>query len=210
MSAINSKDIYYDILFRLYDPFANRPLRLSPRDQNWLHSEQIDLLFKGEWQPPEPIVLRASTGEELKDFLWTDYPPIVCISDRVKDLLLNNQFTGWSIYPVTVYDREGNQLFNYSGFSVKSSVGNLEIDRSPIINKLPVVIGGQPWKVYKGMFFNEKKWDGSNIFRIEKSFIIITRDVQIIFKHAKVTNIKLQTLSEVELNTAIFDVKKHK
>jgi hypothetical protein len=207
---LNSNIIDYGTLFLLDDPLATRPFRLSPRGQNWLHSQQVDSLFRGEWQPPEPIVHEAVMGGNAFDFLWTDYMPLLCVSDRIIDLFTINHCTGWSTYPVKVYDRQKNYLPGYHGLAVKHSVGEIDITRSTIVTKPPFIPNGQPWKVYKGIFFDESKWDGRDIFRIEAFYIIVTKKVKDIFKRAKITNIHLTALSEVELDTAIFEVKQKK
>jgi hypothetical protein len=210
MSAIEisvSESIKYSELFMIKDPLATRPLRLSPREQNWLHGQQVDSLFKGEWQPPEPVILQAIMGGSIVDFLWTDYIPLLCISDRIIDLLLNNHCTGWSTYPVKVYDRQKNYLPGYHGLAIKHSVGEIEINRSGIITKPPMTPKGRPRRVYKGIFFDENKWDGSDIFRIESFFMIVTKKVRDILKQSKITNIRLTALSEVELDTIIFKAR---
>jgi hypothetical protein len=61
------------------------------------------------------------------------------------------------------------------------------------------VLGGEPYQVYKGLFFYEEDWDGSDIFRVSNfGGTVVTGKVDKIFKQAKVTNVKLTPLPEVE------------
>lgn len=116
------------------------------------------------------------------------------------DLLRENKFTGWSTYPVEVYGRKGEYLPDYYGFAITSDAGKIDKSRSPIITKPPYVPGGKPPRVYKGVFFDERKWDGSDFFRLFASFIIVTRSVRDAFKRAKISNVRFTPLSEMELH----------
>ncbi len=64
--------------------------------------------------------------------------------------------------------------------------------------------GGEPFDVYKGLYFYEEDWDGSDIFWVS-SFggTIVTEKVKKIFKQAKVTNVKLSPLPEIELQVLL-------
>jgi len=92
-------------------------------------------LFGGEWQPPEPVAFKAYMGGSPADFLWTGFPPLFCVSQRVIDLLEENQFTGWSTYPVEVYDRHGGKLPGYHDFAITGSAVRRDLSRSQIITK---------------------------------------------------------------------------
>lgn len=191
-----SQNIFYTELFLLEDPFAKKILRLTAL-QDWA-VEKAWPLFKGEWLPPEPVIFKPFRGTSPADFLWSG--PLVCISQKVMDLLSANWCTGWSIFPAVVHDGTGGILPGYSGLVVKSSVGKRDVTRSPVLTLPPIVHGGRPPIVYKGMYFDESRWDGSDIFRIEAGHIVITKPLREIFKKNKITNIMLTPLSEVEIN----------
>lgn len=190
-------------LFKLSDPIASRPLRLSPQ-QDWV-MERLWQLCKGEWQPPEPVLLKGYMGGMVADFLWADLFGIVCISHRVVELLEKNHFTGWATYPVEVYDRKEQHLPGYHGFSVISSAGDRDIRRSEIITNPPIVPRGQPYDVFKGVYFDESKWDGSDIFCVN-GFIVVTRHLRDTFKRARVTNVLFTPLMEVETSVADYRI----
>lgn len=80
---------------------ATRPLRLNDQGySDWLTIEQASDLFSGKWQPDTPLKLGAFIGGQATDFLWASLTPLVCISQRVVDLLQENGVTGWVTYPV--------------------------------------------------------------------------------------------------------------
>jgi hypothetical protein len=197
VGLLNSNKVDYSQLFRFSDPLANRPFRLSP-ESDFIHIPEANSLFCGKWQPPEPVVFKAYMGGQATDIMWSGLPPMFCISSRVVQLLKENSCTGWSIYPAKVYDRKGNELPDYHGFSVISYAGKQDLRRSEIIIKPPMRPDGEPYKVYKGYYFEDDQWDKSDIFRVYFSHIIVTRKVRDVFKQAKIINVKFTPLLEYE------------
>ena len=119
-------------------------------------------------------------------------------------ILKENKFTGWSIYPVIVQDRKGKLLPNYYGFAVTSYAGKRDLSRSPIIKRAPYVPGGSIPLVYKGFFFDETAWDGSDIFRVHPSNKIVTRALKDAFVKANIRNVRFLTLADYETDTIVY------
>lgn len=200
----NSPSIDFRTLFELDDPLANRPLRLTIKDEyDWLTVEQARALFAGRLSKLErPLRLDAYAGGQATDFLWSAFPPLVCISRRVVTLWEERGFTGWSVYPVEVYDRKGEQLPDYSGFAVTRPRLKRDRSRSEIITKPPPAPGGKSYQVYKGLYFDEQEWDGSNIFLVGGS-IVVTQSVRDTCKKAKISNVRFTPLVEVEISVIL-------
>lgn len=185
-SKMNNKAVNYSELFDLSDPLANQPYRLSPVNEQdkWLDQDKIFLMFQGKWQPPEPVILKPVMGGRPMDILWSGCPPIMTVSQRIIDILLDYRFKGWATYPVQVYDKHEKLLPGYYGFAVKSSVGKPDLKRSKIITRT-LVEGGKPAEFYQGFYFNEDNWDGSAIFRIDAAHIVVTGPVKEVLKRKK-------------------------
>lgn len=193
---------YYDF-FELTDPFATRPIRLDPQ-QEWLTEEDTIHLFYGESQPPEPVVFKPQTGKHATDVLWTTFPPLLCVSQRLVDLLQVNKFQGWSTYPIEVYDNNDMLIPGYYGFAIGSYAGKQDYERSTV-NVKPLVSGAKPSKQYMGMYFDESKKDRCDIFRIQNAVIVLTKRVMQMFKKNKISNVCFTALPEVEIPGAIYD-----
>ncbi len=87
----------YNKLYRLDDPLASRPLRLSDEGySDWLTKGQAIELFRGRLKLDTPLRLGAYRGGQATDFLWSGLTPLVCISKRVLELLRMNNITGWT------------------------------------------------------------------------------------------------------------------
>jgi hypothetical protein len=195
MENLNKVD--YSQLFQLSDASANRAFRLSP-ESDFITKETAVQLFYGDWKTPEPVVFKAFMGGEATDIMWSGLIPLFCVSSRVVKILEENGFTGWSLYPVKVYDRKGNELPGYHGLSVTSYAGKQDLRRCEIIAKPPMTPNGRPYNVYKGFYFEDEKWDGSDIFRVYSSHIIVTKKVKDTFKQAKIINVRFTPLLENE------------
>jgi hypothetical protein len=199
-----NKSVNYSELFHFRDPFSSRWLRLDPIS-DWVVNVAIaDRLAFGEWQPPEPVVFRGYMGGPIADILWTGLPPLFCVSEMIVKILKENNFTGWATYPVEVSDRKGNRLPGYQGFAVTSYAGKRDLSRSPIIRRAPYVPGGGNPEVYKGFYFDEAAWDGSDFFRVHPSDKIVTRAVKDAFTNAKIRNVKFIALPDEETDTIIY------
>ena len=53
--------------------------------------------------------------------------------------------------------------------------------------------------MYKGFYFDESQWDGSDIFLVG-GHKVVTLPVQKAFKRAKVSNVRFTPLMEVEID----------
>jgi len=167
-------------------------------------SEQAWKLFRGKFKPEHPLRLSAYQGGQATDFLWTAFPPLVCISSRVVELLTEHRITGWATYPVEVYGREGEPLPGYHGFSVTGPECKRDRSRSQIIEKPPPSPRGQSYQVYKGLYFDESQWDGSDIFLVRPfGGIVVTEKVYKLFKRNRVSNVRLIPLPKVEIDVIL-------
>lgn len=120
-------------------------------------------------------------------------------STKVYSLLGTGNITGWETYPVEVFDRNGTELPGYHGFSVIGKECRRDRSRSQKITK-QAVPGGEPFEVYKGLYFFEEDWDGSDIFLVQNNIIVVTERVCALFKKNKIANVAFVPLPEVEID----------
>lgn len=202
-----SKPPDYEKLFVLDDPLATRLLRLAPA-QEWIDGPKAYRLFSGKWQPPEPVVLRATRGGHATDLLWTTFPPLMCVSRRLVELLEGHRFTGWDTYPVEVYDRQGERLSGYFGFAVTGRAGKHDLRRVQVMIKPPPTPEGKPRVALKGLYFENDFWDGSDFCLMgSTSTIIVTERVVKAFKRAKIRNVIFTPLPEEETPASVYEVQ---
>ena len=192
--------VEFSKLYHLDDPLASRPFRLSDEGYSeWLTKRQAIELFRGRLKLDIPLRLGSYQGGQATDFLWSGLIPLVCISERVSELLQINRITGWSTYPVEVYGRKGEPLPGYQGFAVIGNECRRDRSRSHILTR-QAVPNGEPFQVYKGLYFDEADWDGNDIFLIQNHEIAVTKKVRNLLMKSKVSNVKLIPLVEVEVD----------
>ena len=189
----------YDKLYRFGENFAlwAGAFRAGPIDE--VESEYA--LFKGELRPRRAVRFGWRQGRRVRDIIWTTLPPLVLISKRFRDVLERAGLTGWSTYPVKVYDQEGRQVRGFFGLAVTGLAGAVDNSRSKRVWRGPWVEGGPKSQNYLGMFFKDDEWDGTDIFRPQKSsWIIVTERFKKALEEADldVRNVKFDKLSTYE------------
>ena len=174
------------------------PVELKKNENElWEDRDLIKGIYKGI---NFPVVFKQDkeSGNKFTDVLDTGHPNLYLISDRMKTVLKENHLTGWQTYPIKLYDKKGNEIFGYHGFSVVGHCGPESYKNSEIIEK-QFVPEGPICKYYKGVFFDA--WDGTDFFTPKGVYsIFITKKAAEVLKKNKLTNIRLENLSEYEMN----------
>ena len=147
-------------------------------------------LLKGEYDYYRfPIVFHQFDGKRLRDFLDTGYPPVYLISERIVSILKENDITGWNNYPIILYDKKGNIIEGYYGFSVIGKGGVF----SKIWNYSYNTQTNEQYVKNRGCY-DLGQWDGSDIFMVDNA-IIITQKVMKLMKSNKVSAVEFELLS---------------
>lgn len=212
----------YANLFKMTDPLATRPWRLSVKeDSRWKkmveeawkasHPSQdppssvvafhkwVMGLIRGEAKADPPLYLVPAMGGYPTHVMWASPTGILVVSQRVVDLLREHNLTGWATYAVEVRDKQGNLVPDYYGFAITGRAGRQDLYRGKIINKPPKVSGGKPYQVLKGFFFEDDFWDGSDFCLAGVAGpIIVTKRVVRLFKQHRIRNVEFTSLLEVE------------
>jgi hypothetical protein len=155
-------------------------------------------LTRAEMQPPHPLQVdwamgRAKPVEVIRTTLGT----VAIIADSVVQLLRAHGFTGWSLYEVSVRDKQGQGIPGYSGLSVTGRCG--ELDHSMSI-EVPRIRPGGIFPVWKGLFFEPESWDGSDFFMPAQrfGFVFVVEEVKKALERSKVRNVEFTPLDQFE------------
>jgi len=136
-----------------------------------------------------PVVFRHEEGKKMRDMLDMRFDGnCFLISDRMKLLMEKNLITGWKNYPVLIYDKKGNVVEGYHGFTVTGMGGNMRFLKSP--NQ---ILSSDSHKYCQ---WEQKQWDGSDIFRIRPNYLIVTKRTMLLFKENKITSPYFSPLSD--------------
>ena len=162
-------------------------------------------LIKGRYAEINfPVIFKQKYGKTLTDILDTGWPNLFLISDKMKAILEENKLTGWATFSIKLYDKAGNEIFGYHGFSITGQCGQVNYEKSEIIEKRKVPTG-PTCQYYKGLSIDQL--DGADFFTPDKTCqIFITKRAADVLKKNKITNMRLENLAEKE--TAVRYVKK--
>ena len=143
-----------------------------------------------------PLQYWIRGGSKYKDVLDMPWLSAYIISDRFKQILEENNVTGWISYPIELLDKYNNVVSGYNGFCIigrsgpmnpKGALGSLA-DKVPETELPP----------YKNGWFDINTWDGSDIFMLGISrWIVITERVFKLLKKEKITSIECIRVSDL-------------
>ena len=193
-------------LYLVHDPLSNRPLRGQ-------FDTDLDTcaITRGELVPTHPIPVRWAMGGATPSVaIWTTSAHPVIVHGRVVDLLQENNLTGWRTYPVWVTDKKGKLHRKYSGLAITGRCGPIDLSRSVVVlSQYPA--GWFPH--FLGHYFDDDSWDGSDLFmehpdtRGHRTAAMFTTErVRQVFRRAKVRNLELERLTQVNVNTSIYEI----
>jgi hypothetical protein len=198
----------YKILYLMEDPLANQSIRLKPDDEIWLDRDGAIQLLQGQLHLDKPLKLRAEMGRRFTDLIWSTFTPIRVISQRIVDLLNTQGLTGWNVYDVEVRDKEDRIKDGYFGFAISGKAGSHDLRRVEVIEKPPITPKGIPYKVLRGIFFEEDFWDGKDFCLMENNIsCVVTEKVVQAFRRAKIRNVHFIQLAQVEIDANVYKVR---
>ncbi len=182
--------------------FQAHPKGLKKENERYRGSSDSHCLIRGLYDGIEfPIIFEQKYGKKLLDIIDTGYASLYLISGRFKELLETNEFTGWKVYNVEVFDKLGKQIFGYYGLSVIGKCGPIDYSKSQIIKK-QLVPNGKFSEYYKGKYIGLDTWDKSSLFLPEdNNGIIVTEEVSKVIKRNKLSNVSLKNLADYEIAT---------
>ena len=155
-------------------------------------------LTRAEIEPSEAICFHHDEGRRLYDLVGTTWAVLDLVSDRVTSVLADNGFTGWTTYPVAIYDDRGDAIPGYHGLAVTGRCGPIDERLSPVVTLPPAVPEGEAQPHRIGLRFHPETWDGSDVFTPEgTAHVFVAQRVRDALVEAKVTNMTLRPLTEV-------------
>lgn len=196
----------FDRMYDLHDPVGKRPFRGC-----FQHHDTGLQLSRAEATTRDPVRVTWAMGSAAPgDVIWTTSAHPLIVSARVVELLRSQQLTGWSTYPVRVFDKAGHERDGFAGLAVTGRCGPIDLSKSTVeVRQYP----GGHFPEFHGHFFDPATWDGSDFCvpapdaegRVSLDRIVSARVVQL-FKHNRITNLRLVALSDARISTSVFEV----
>lgn len=153
--------------------------------------EFTDCLTYGEYDNMVlPLIFRQDHefGNKLRDVLRGGRF-LYLISDRFKDLLNEHGLTGWKTFPIELYDKKGNKIEGYNGFSIIGRAGSIQKYDVP-----PVELGYSPRSC--GCYFESADWDGNDIFLVRPAYVFITKQFAKVLLSHRISGVEIIKLTD--------------
>jgi len=174
--------------FVLGEDFTRGALRVRP--VRTLRS--AERLTRGEVTRKRPLAFERDEGSRPHDLVGSTHGPVL-VSDRLLGAL--HGVSGWTTYPVAIEGVEGG----YHGLAVTGRAGPVDDALSPRVMLPPPVPEGNALPGRRGLLFRPETWDGSDVFLLGDSTItVVTEAVRDALRAARVTNVALEPITEVE------------
>jgi hypothetical protein len=155
-------------------------------------------LTRAEVHPAHPVAVGWAMGStEPGAVIWTTHVAPIIIADSVVNLLRAHGFTGWSLYPVSARNKQGQPVPGYSGLAVTGRCGDIDFSMSV---KIPRIRPAGIFPVLKGLLFDPASWDGSDFFMPARrsGHVFVVEEVKKAFERAKIRNVSFEALDQVE------------
>jgi len=149
-------------------------------------------------KPSGPIVVRwARGGKSPSDVVRTTTVAPFIVSERVIDVLERYKFLGWQNYHVELIGPDGARIPGYRGLAVTGRCGPINNSLSV---KFPKIMPGGVFPWWRGLYFDPKTWDGSDLFMPEgkSAWILAVDEVKQAFVDAHITNVVFSRLDVIE------------
>lgn len=186
----------FDRIFLLGEPGNSKAFR---GDIN-LKTDEAFGVTRAEMRPSHPITVDWVMGRvKPVEVIRTTMGTPVIIADSVVQLLRSHGFTGWSLYDVSIRDKQGQAIPGYSGLAFTGRCGNIDHTRSA---EVPRIFPAGVFPVRKGLLFDPASWDGSDLF-MPAEFVgwkFVVEEVKTAFERAKVRNVAFTPLDQVEVD----------
>jgi hypothetical protein len=160
-----------------------------------LHGADPVAVTRGE-QAAHAVTARWAMGSAApRDIVWTRFVAPVLFSAKLVSKLREGGFSGWSSYPVELTGKKAEGFPGYSGLVVRGRCKPIDFNRS---QRTMMEFPAGPSPARKGLFFEERSWDGSDFFMPDDSaWIFVTDGVKDTIT-AIAKNVRFTPLDEIE------------
>lgn len=184
----------FDQLFLLETGYGRGALHVAPS----VEMPDPFGVFRGERPSPPGLRFHRIKGSRLVDVVGSTLPPLKLLSRRVIKALSGDRLTGWEAVSVPVDVSDGQVSQDYSLLVVRGRSGPVDDSLSERA-VLPPPPGGRTMPGWKGLFFTESSWDGTDVFTpMGSGYVCVTRRVKDLLEARGFTNARFESLAAVE------------
>ena len=156
-----------------------------------------DRLLLGLDQPSAPVLFDHDSGSSLADLMGETHGVLSILSPKAVQVLQSSGATGFLTFAVVLRLPDGGTCSDYRVLAVTGRAGPLDRTRCRFVTQSPAAAGGEATTAELGAYFDERSWDGCDIFVPESSAIVcVTRRVRDALETAKLRNLSFVALRD--------------
>ena len=161
-----------------------------------LSGSALRAIALGERVPRSTLRFTPAQGSRPKDMAATTWIVPFLLSPRFVEVL--GDFSGWRAHAAEIELRDGTRA-DYGALAVTGRSGPIDQERSERIKLPPAAPGGIAVPGLRGLLFDPASWDGSDVFTPEGStFVFVSERVREAIEAARLTNVALERITEIE------------
>ncbi len=186
------------VFYTFSEAFLDDAFRANAVDYD---EDRQDAIFLGNLVPEKPERYERASGQKAYDFIGTTDGCSLLISERVVAGLREHEISGWSTYPLELRKgpfAAGSPMNGYRGLVITGRCGPLDRGRYETVIK-PNASGKQMMKWARGLYFDEKTWDGSDLFVPAGTLMVLgTEKAKRMLATLEARNLTITRVTEVE------------
>jgi hypothetical protein len=186
-------------IYKLGEGFGRGAVRVRTSPEWQLPVRDFDIaVARGERRPETALRLEQYEGTKWFDFVGTQRAALRLVSERLLRAFEQAGLRGWEGLPIQLLDRSGKMVDGYRLLVIVGRCGPIDNARSVQVDK--IVAGNKSVaKVWQGLYFDEKTWDGSDLFSPgDTALMFATSAVKQTLEREKATNISVGSLVDFE------------
>jgi len=185
----------FEHLYDLNCGISDRPFRALIPVQN--DRMEILRISHAELAPPHPLRAEWAMGSSRpSDVIGDSGSNSLLLSQRVTTALEHAGVTGWRPFPISLTGRKGEPITGYFLLQITGRCGPINDSLSEVVQR---AMPARVRPLLKGLYFDPKTWDGSDVFTIDhKGYIFVTEKVGRVLLKLRASNVRLERLSESE------------
>lgn len=158
-------------------------------------------LLRNEFEIGSLSIVHLEGGQKPKDIFWNEILSPFCVSSEIKELFIKNEVTGIQFIPVEVKTKSGDKSdSNYFAVTISGRADSINYFRSKVVFETSP--SGKLVPEFKGLFFDEKSWDGSDFFMTREdkyghytAEIFVTQKVKDLFIANKIKQVEFDSFN---------------
>lgn len=154
-------------------------------------------ILRGDVRVEEGTAVWSSGKFQSQSPIWSSWPGVMWLHNSVIEHMVGEDVRGVSSYPASLIGKSGDLIQGYHGLVVFGRCGAIDFHRSERIVDVSGKVSGDK---FRGIFFDEVSWDGSDVFmcRDNTCYLLFSQRAKDCLEPL-LSNVEFEPLTEIVL-----------